>query len=222
MYDPQTFSTSLQCTLSDLSASGTTPNAIAPGEPLQLGVTITFSDTVNGNLLNLLLPLGLVIRVNFSARSLSEPRPEIDLGHVTLTTEANVLIYTPTLVVQGGPQMIGLDPNAVYQIKAIARVGHAPFSMPALGRGFINGLDLPVGTPETLISQPESLKVEPEIKLNLEPQLKSKIQSKAELKADSNVQPKAERKSNKPQTTSRTRAPRSKASRAQTDLKDEN
>jgi hypothetical protein len=215
MYDPQTFSTSLQCTLSDLSASGTTPNAIATGEPFQLGVTITFSDTVNGNLLNLLLPLGLAIRVTFSARSLTEPRPEIDLGQLTLETEAHVVTYTPTLVVQGGPGAVGLDPNAVYQIRAIARVGHAPFSMPALGRGFINGLDLPVGTPETPISQPEALKVEPETKLKLEPELQSQIQSKAELGADSNVQPKAERKSNKSQTTARTRASRSKATRAQ-------
>ncbi len=164
MNDPQTFSTNLQCTLSNLQASNiqnTTTTQLENCEPFQLSVTITFSDTANGNLINLLLPLGLAIRVNFSARPLSGPGPEIDLGYTTLTTEAGVLTYTPTLKIEGGSASVGLDPDTVYQIKAIARVGHAPFSIPALGRGFINGLDLPIGTPEAATDLTEEPTAEP-------------------------------------------------------------
>ncbi|WP_421656739.1 hypothetical protein [Leptothermofonsia sp. ETS-13] len=165
MNDSQTFSADLQCTLSNLQAlsiQNPTTTQLENCEPFQLSVTITFSDTASGHLINLLLPLGLAIRVNFSARSFSGPGPEIDLGYATLTTEAGVLSYTPTLKIEGGPESVGLDSNTIYQIKAIARVGHAPFSIPALGRGFINGLDLPVGTPEVVTELAEEPKAEPE------------------------------------------------------------
>ncbi len=157
MNDPQTFTAGLQCTLSNLSASSMenlTGTQLEKNEPFRLSVTITFSDTIDGNLANLLMPLELAIRVNFSARSFEGPSREIDLGHITLNTTADVLTYTPVLVIQGGAESVGLNPNEVYQIRAIVRVGHAPFSTPVLGRGFINGLDLPVGKLETLPIKP--------------------------------------------------------------------
>ncbi len=160
MNDLQSFTAGLQCTLSELRI-GNVQNAasisIEKNDPIQLSVKVTFSDTADGNLISLLLPLGLTIRVNFSARSYSGPGPEVNLGHAILTTVADVFEYTPTLVISGGAEAAGLDTNAVYQIKAIVRVGHAPFSIPTLGRGFINGLDLPVGKPEVLTNVPEVL-----------------------------------------------------------------
>jgi hypothetical protein len=165
MNDLQSFTAGLQCALSELQIRNIQNSAETPLEttdPFQLSLKVTFSDTSDGHLMSLLMPLGLAIRVSFSARSYSCPGPELDLGHVTLTTTAEVFEYIPTLVISGGAAAIGLDNNAVYQIKAVARVGHAPFSIPSLGRGFINGLDLSVGEPEGLASEPEDLDPEPE------------------------------------------------------------
>ena len=162
MNELQTFTAGLQCTLSELQMRNIHQAEAAPlekADPFQLSLKVTFSDTSDGHLISLLLPLGLAIRVNFSARSYSGPSPELDLGHVTLTTVADVFEYTPTLVIAGGPAAIGLDANAVYQIKAMVRVGHAPFSIPTLGRGFINGLDLPVGQPAVVATKSEPVVV---------------------------------------------------------------
>lgn len=194
MNNSQTFTTGLQLILSDLQAidvQNCTATQVEKHAPFQLSVKLTLSDTVNGNLINLLLPLGLAIRVTFSARPFSEPGSEIDLGHVTLITEADRSIYNPTLRIEGGVESVGLNSNTVYQIKAIAKVGHAPFSMPTLARGYINGLDLPVSPIETK-----------------EPPVKSRSETKTEEnKAEEN-------KADKPQTPSRSRASRSRATKA--------
>ncbi len=166
MNDLQSFTAGLQCTLSELrigNAQNPANISLEKNDPIQLSLKVTFSDTADGNLVSLLMPLGLTIRVNFSARSYSGPGPEVNLGHAILTTVADVFEYTPTLVISGGAEAVGLDTTAVYQIKALVRVGHAPFSIPTLGRGFINGLDLPVGKPEVLtnVSEVSSPEVEP-------------------------------------------------------------
>lgn len=194
MNDSQTFTTGLQLILSGLQAidmQNSTPTQLEKHEPFQLSVNLTFKDTVNGNLVNLLLPLGLAIRVTFTARPFSEPGSEMDLGHITLITAADQLTYTPRLRIEGGAESVGLNPNTVYQIKAIAKVGHAPFSMPTLARGYINGLELPVSLIEA--------KEQP-------------VKSRSEIKTEEHKV--EENKADKPQTPSRSRASRSRATKA--------
>jgi hypothetical protein len=162
MNTPQTLTHSLQCILSDLSLSSPrspeTDAVLESGQPFRLSVNLSFTDTAEGNLISLLMPQELVIRVNFSARSYSGPGREIDLGYVTLTTATDVFSYTPQLLIQNGPESVGLNPEEAYQIKAIVRVGMAPFASPTLWRGFINGLNLPADTSKAEIGA-ESIKV---------------------------------------------------------------
>ncbi|MBW4521332.1 MAG: hypothetical protein KME16_16740 [Scytolyngbya sp. HA4215-MV1] len=140
MNNPQTFSTSLHCTLSDLelrSLSGAAIALIPKDESLQLSATLTLGDAVNGELVRLLLPLKLTIRAIFYAKPHS-PKPELQLGSVTLQTIADVWQYVPSLTI-ADPAAIGLLADETYQLGVMVSVGASTIAIPSLMRGYAEG-----------------------------------------------------------------------------------
>ncbi len=164
MPDATTLTANLNCTLTDLTLRGWKPGAeVALDRPFTLEVTITFSNGVDGELARLLMSLGLTLRVSFYARPYG-PMPEINLGSVSLLTQPDTLTYHPSLTI-ADPAAIGLNPHASYQMGAIVRVGHSPFCIPSLLRGYLEGLTIGPGggRQETLSAKPRQLarEVEP-------------------------------------------------------------
>lgn len=134
----QTISATLDCTLSNLEIHATNTSlshSLQWHDLLNLSVDITFSDRVNGELLKVLIPLGLSIKTTFLAISHSSGQA-IQLGDAVLSTQANVLTYTAQLTVESLAQA-GLQSDQHYQIQAIVRVGNSPFCIPSLLRGTV-------------------------------------------------------------------------------------
>jgi hypothetical protein len=117
----------------------------------QTQTTLIFSDQANGEFAKLLMAANLSIRVTFHAQP-TKPDREFELGSVTLTTIADVLTYTATLMLDTMPTYFATDKS--YQIGAIVRVGSDPFSIPSLIRGFVEGPVLPGKTSE--LSMPKA------------------------------------------------------------------
>lgn len=140
MNNPPIFSTSLHCTLSDLELRSLSGSPISPGQketPLQLSAMLTFGDTVNGELVRLLLPLKLTIRAVFYAKPHS-PQPELQLGSVTLQTLADVEQYVLSLTI-ADPAAAGLLEDETYQLGVMVSVGESAIAIPSLVRGYAEG-----------------------------------------------------------------------------------
>jgi hypothetical protein len=134
----QTISATLNCNLSNLEIRQANESLNHPSkwhDSFNFSVDIEFSDRVNGELLKLLMPLGLSIKTAFLAVSLSSGQ-EIQLGDTVLNTQANVLTYTPQLMVESLTRA-GLQSGQSYQLQAVVRVGNSPFCIPSLLRGTV-------------------------------------------------------------------------------------
>ncbi|MDX2232167.1 MAG: hypothetical protein NW220_21205 [Leptolyngbyaceae cyanobacterium bins.349] len=127
------------CVLSDLvalaKATGRMETIFNLTEPAILSVTISFS----GSGAIALMPLTPSIQVDFYAKSLHR-RDELELGSVTLPTQAQQLVYTPAIALPAGLAAAGAMANQAYGISALVRVGATGF--PAFVVGTIAGLML--------------------------------------------------------------------------------
>ncbi len=162
MTEPQTAAALINCTLSDLVFGGFDLGSATASEskcPFQLGITLRFSDNANGALVNLLLPLGLTVRVTFYAK-LRGPKPDIQLGDLTLKTQAEVEVYNPNLAIDQGLAVFQLIPREITQLIATVRVGTTPFAIPSLLRGYYAGPPLQVEPLEPQGFAPPSRKLE--------------------------------------------------------------
>jgi hypothetical protein len=134
----QTISATLNCTLSNLEirqANESLNHAAKWYDSLNFSVDVEFSDRVNGELLKLLMPLGLYVKTAFLAVSLSSGQ-EIQLGDTVLNTQANISTYTAQLMVENLAKA-GLQSGQAYQLQAVVRVGNSPFCIPSLLRGSV-------------------------------------------------------------------------------------
>lgn len=140
--------TTLSCSIANLRLSDAQGRPISnlSNQPLQLQVDLFFADSVNGELLRLLLPLGLFARVSFYAEP-AAPAAMHHLGDVTLSTTADTASYTVTHPI-AHPLALGLQPDQTYQITASVRVGSSPIAIPSILRSYGNGLEL-AGTSAT-------------------------------------------------------------------------
>lgn len=135
MNEPQILSAQVTCTLSELvicNGADEPIDSLNGKEPFKLQLSLTFGDTAQGNLIQLLLPLGLHIRISFLANP-ADPTAEVDLGEATFITEAEKLIYEASLLVEPNGK---LSADKVYKLGALVRVGNAPFCIPSLMRGY--------------------------------------------------------------------------------------
>lgn len=137
MGDSQMFSTALNCTISDLSVGNLQDGVVlslAQNEPLYLSVCLTFSDDAKGELVKLLLPMGLAVRATFFAKP-AFPGQQIELGEAQFHTSADVLTYTAVVLVDDLAQL-RLVADELYQIGVAVRVGGSLLGFPSLMRGY--------------------------------------------------------------------------------------
>lgn len=134
--DPHVSIASFACTLSDLvilsKTTGQPETIIQWGDPVLLSVTIEFS----GSGAISLLPLTPSIRVDFWAKSFHR-REDLELGTVTLPTQAHQFTYTPAISLPNGLMPAGATPDQPYFLSALVRIGALGF--PSLITGVIEG-----------------------------------------------------------------------------------
>ncbi len=128
--------------ISNLSVSslGPDPDSILKlDEAFELSVDLEFVGSGAAALVAAELP----VKVTFYAESIG-PGAEVTLGSTTIETKCNQLKYTVTLKV-ASPKTVKMDPELLYKIAAIVRVGAT--YCPALINGFISAVGLQVYSP---------------------------------------------------------------------------
>jgi len=166
MRNAETFASTLECSISNLTASKVdmlSTTTLENGEPFRLSMDISFNDTANGEFAKLLVSAGFTLRTTFYAKSNGSTHI-LDLGSTTLNTKANVFTYKAVLNVEN-PLGVGLSADENYQIGAISRVENSPFCLPSLMRCTIEGLKLQIGHPKAGNSKQKEITDETEMEI---------------------------------------------------------
>jgi len=128
---------SFTCTVSDLTVraknTGRSETIFRLTEVVILAVTIEFS----GSGAIAFLPLAPGIQVDFWAKS-CDRHQALDLGRVTLPTQATQFTYTPEISLPAGFAAVAATAEQAYQISAVIRIGASGF--PAMIIGKFDGL----------------------------------------------------------------------------------